>query len=187
MRFNIVAAIAMAGFLPSCATVIRGTEQKYAITSTPPGANVDMTTGISCRTPCQLKMKRKTNFFATVSMPGFESQTFEVKSSASTGGGFGFAGNALLGGVIGAGVDLSNGSTKTLVPNRIDATLVRVASSAASLAPQTPAGPVAPLKDDYDSAGPAAAAANIVAASTTPAAGVAPEIIAAKPPAKLKQ
>lgn len=169
MRTNIVAAIVMAGFLPSCATVIRGTEQKYAITSTPPGANVDMTTGISCHTPCQLKMKRKTNFFATVSKPGFESQTFEVKSSASTGGGFGFAGNALLGGVIGAGVDLSNGSTRTLIPNRIDAVLVPTAAIAATAGPPAQAAPVAALKDDYESAGPAAAAATTAVSPATSA------------------
>ena len=49
-----LAAVSM--LLPACATVTRGTSQKYAIESTPAQADVALSTGQTCVTPCKLKL-----------------------------------------------------------------------------------------------------------------------------------
>ena len=124
-----VAAVA-ATMVSGCATVLRGTEQDYAITSTPPGATVTTTTGVECVTPCELKLKRKDGFTATFTLPGYETQTAEVDSVFT--GGAALAGNAIFGGLIGAGVDASNGSLNGLSPNPLNVDLVPVGTAAAA-------------------------------------------------------
>ena len=117
-----LAAVSM--LLPACATVTRGTSQKYVIESEPPQADVALSTGQKCVTPCKLKLKRKHSFTATFSKPGYETQEAQVKSKFSGGGAAAGAGNILAGGVIGAVVDGTNGSMNNLVPNPLKVTLV---------------------------------------------------------------
>jgi hypothetical protein len=119
-----LAAVSM--LLPACATVTRGTSQKYAIESTPSQAQVALSTGQKCMTPCKLKLKRKHSFTATFNKPGYQTLRAEVKSKFSGGGAAAGAGNILAGGIIGAVVDGSNGSMNNLVPNPLKVTLVPV-------------------------------------------------------------
>jgi len=53
----------------------------------------------------------------TLSKPGYKTVTTSGMSSISGGGGTAMAGNLLLGGIIGAGVDASNGAMNELAPN----------------------------------------------------------------------
>jgi hypothetical protein len=122
--------------LPACATVTRGTSQKFAIVSTPAQADVALSTGQTCVTPCKLKLKRKHGFTATFNKPGYETLRAEVKSKFSGGGAAAGAGNLLAGGVIGAVVDGTNGSMNNLVPNPLQVTLVPLAGEAGT-APAT--------------------------------------------------
>jgi hypothetical protein len=117
-----LAAVSM--MLPACATITRGTSQKYAIESTPAQAEVALSTGQKCVTPCKLKLKRKHGFTATFNKPGYETLKAEVKSKFSGGGAAAGAGNILAGGVIGAVVDGTNGSMNNLTPNPLQVTLV---------------------------------------------------------------
>ena len=117
------AALVAASMVTGCATVTRGTKQKFEIKSQPPGADVSMTTGETCVTPCKLKLKRKTGFIATITKPGYKPAQVSVDSSVHGGGVAGAAGNLLLGGLIGGVVDGGNGSMKDLRPNPIDVTL----------------------------------------------------------------
>jgi hypothetical protein len=119
---RIGAAILAASSLSACATVLRGTSQKFEITSVPPGADVALSTGQKCVTPCKLKLKRKTPFVATISKDGYQTQEAKVESKFN--GAAAGAGNILLGGVIGAVVDSSNGSMRALKPNPLAVTLV---------------------------------------------------------------
>jgi hypothetical protein len=119
-----LAAVSM--LLPACATVTRGTKQKFAIESTPAEAQVSLSTGQTCVTPCKLKLKRKHGFTATFTKPGYEQLQAQVKSKFSGGGAAAGAGNILAGGVIGAVVDGTNGSMNNLVPNPLQVTLVPV-------------------------------------------------------------
>lgn len=99
--------------------MLRGTNQKFEITSVPPGADVELSTGQKCKTPCKLKLKRKTPLTVTFTKPGYETQTAKVESK------FNGAGNILLGGVIGAVVDSGNGSMRALKPNPLSVTRPR--------------------------------------------------------------
>ena len=117
-----LAAVSM--LLPACATVTRGTSQKYAIESTPAEAEVALSTGQTCTTPCKLKLKRKHSFTATFTKPGYEPLQAQVKSKFSGGGAAAGAGNILIGGVVGAVVDGSSGALNNLTPNPLKVTLI---------------------------------------------------------------
>jgi hypothetical protein len=119
-----LAAVSM--LLPACATVTRGTSQKFSIESMPAEAQVALSTGQRCTTPCRLKLKRKHGFVATFNKPGYQTLRAEVKSKFSGGGAAAGAGNILMGGIIGAAVDGSNGAMNNLTPNPLRVTLVAV-------------------------------------------------------------
>ena len=103
--------------LSACATVTRGTSQKYEIMTTPTAANVKLSTGQTCVSPCNLKLKRKNGFVVTASKEGYQNATATVEAKVRGGGAAGAAGNILLGGVIGIAVDATNGSMNDLTPN----------------------------------------------------------------------
>lgn len=117
------AALVVASTLPACATVTRGTKTTYNITSMPTAADVALSTGEKCVTPCKLKLKRKNGFVATVTKSGFQPHTATVESKISGGGGVAAAGNILAGGIIGGIVDGSNGSLNSFYPGRLDVEL----------------------------------------------------------------
>ena len=106
-----------------CATVTRGTSQDFGVTSEPSAASVKLTTGMTCETPCSLDLKRSKGFAGTVSKEGYKPAEFSVQSKIATAGGVGFAGNVVLGGVIGMGVDAASGAMKDLYPNKVHAVL----------------------------------------------------------------
>lgn len=129
------AALLAASSLSACATVIRGTSQKFEIATVPPGADVELSTGQKCVSPCKLKLKRKTPFTATITKDGYQTATAEVESKFN-GAGAG-AGNILLGGVVGALVDSGNGSMRGLKPNPLEVTLIPTeGTQAAAASPQ---------------------------------------------------
>lgn len=107
----------MSILLTNCATVTRGSNQAFTVTSEPNGAEVRFSSGLTCTTPCTLTMKRRPGFAVTVSKDGYDTQTANVVSQISGGGGTAMAGNVILGGLIGAGVDASTGAMNELVPN----------------------------------------------------------------------
>lgn len=160
VRFG--ATLLVVAGLSACATVTRGTKQKYEITSEPSEANVELSIGEKCVTPCKLKLKRKEAFVATVSKDGYETQQVNVKSKFSGGGAAAGAGNILLGGFIGAGVDASSGALNNLDPSPLKVTLKPVEAVAPTQA--VPAGE-APVE-----AAPAQEAAPQVVADAAPAA-----------------
>jgi hypothetical protein len=141
--YRFAGVLALAGSLAACATVTRGTRQNYAIDSSPPGAAVQLTTGLSCTTPCKLKLKRKDSFTARFTKEGYEPTEVEVKSKVAGGGiGAATAGNFLAGGIIGAAVDATNGSMRTLYPENLSVTL-KPAAPAAPPTTTTEAAPAA--------------------------------------------
>lgn len=64
-----------------------------------------------------MKMPRKSEFTAMVTKPGYKPVQVSVTNKVSGGGGAGMAGNILLGGIIGAGVDATTGAMLDLSPN----------------------------------------------------------------------
>lgn len=152
--------------LPACATVTRGTKETFNIVTTPNEADVSLSTGQTCVSPCKLKLKRKTEFTVTAKKAGYKDATAKVESKIKGGGVAGVAGNVLVGGIIGAAVDGSNGSMRDLTPNPLTLTLEAEAAPVVAEVPPAPAeaAPAAPTAD-------AAPVADAPAAEAAPTGG----------------
>lgn len=176
VSFRVVAATLVVANLSACATVTRGTKQKFEITSEPSAAQVTTTLGDKCVTPCNLKLKRKEAFTATFTKEGYETQQVNVRSKFSGGGAAAGAGNILIGGFIGAGVDASSGALNNLEPNPLKVILTPVAPKveepavAAAPAPATDTAPAASTAAVAPLPAAAAASATSTAAAPAPAA-----------------
>lgn len=108
--------------LTGCGSIINGTTQKVAVTSTPDSAQAVAVGGertCECVTPCTLVLKRKFSHTVTVSKDGYKPQSVGLTSTTSGA----VAGNILAGGLIGWGVDAASGGDSKLVPEAISVTL----------------------------------------------------------------
>src|SRR5436305_6810395 len=120
-------------FFSSCATITRGVHDKLTVTSDPSGANVVLSTGERGVTPTKFVKERKTEpFTVTVSKPGYVPETVKVESKFGGTGGGAMAGNLLLGGAVGMGVDAGTGAYKSLYPNPVAVHLVPTSKSKTS-------------------------------------------------------
>jgi uncharacterized protein YcfL len=135
-----IGAIALAG----CATVTRGTTNQMQIVSEPTGVTARTSLGHQCSTPCTLQVNRKDEFSVTFNMPGYEEQIVVVKTQLAGAGAAGFAGNVLVGGIVGMGVDAATGSTLEHVPNPVSVVMKPVAKPTPSPRVRTPAQRSAP-------------------------------------------
>ena len=116
MRISLLALLAGTLSLGACATVTRGTTEQITFDSEPPAA-MRTSTGLTCpTTPCTLQVDRKSEFVATFSKEGYTSQDIMVQTRVAGSGAAGFAGNILVGGIIGMGVDAATGSNSGTLP-----------------------------------------------------------------------
>lgn len=122
-----------------CATVTRGTTQTVAINSVPSGATVSMSNGERCETPCIFKLKRKYPVALEVCKPGYTPVNNVLTSQMSSSGGWAMAGNVIIGGLIGLGIDAGTGAYRDLTPNPVNITLAEEVQGCAA-----PAFPVVP-------------------------------------------
>lgn len=83
----------------------------------------------SCTTPCTLTISRKDEFSVTFAKEGYESKVIAVRTQLAGSGAAGLAGNLILGGVVGMGVDVATGSTLEHVPNPVSALLTPLPKS----------------------------------------------------------
>jgi hypothetical protein len=126
-------------FFTSCATITRGVHDKLTVTSDPSGANVVLSTGERGVTPTKFVKERRTEpFTLTVSKSGYIPQTVKVESKFGGTGGGAMAGNLLLGGAIGIGVDAGTGAYKSLYPNPVSVKLVPTGRSKARSTKKSP-------------------------------------------------
>jgi hypothetical protein len=126
-KTGLVLFVAATSLVQGCATITRGTTEVLVIETTPSGADVSLSNGLRCFTPCALEVKRKSNLVVDITKSGFDPVRLNVLSEVAGAGAAGMAGNVILGGVIGAGVDAATGATKRLVPNPVRVTLNPVA------------------------------------------------------------
>lgn len=167
---NVLARLSMLVAVSGCATVVRGTSEKFAIQTEPPGAKAVLSTGMACTTPCVLKLKRKDTFNVTFDKVGYQTAHAEVKTVQRSGAAFG---NILAGGVIGAVVDAGNGSLKSLKPNPLKVIMVSADANAVAAMP-TPVlnGPNGP------STGSVGATPQIAGPSATTTSGASTSTVA---------
>jgi membrane-bound inhibitor of C-type lysozyme len=117
--FKVVVAGAIALALGGCATVTRGTSDQIQVNSDPPQAVVTTSMNHQCVTPCTFTVQRKDEFTVNIQKAGYEPQSVFVATRVAGSGAAGFAGNVLLGGVIGMGVDATSGATLEHFPNPV--------------------------------------------------------------------
>ena len=87
----------------ACATITRGTTTQVQIHSDPPEAQARTSMGFTCVTPCTLQTSRKDEFTVIVTKPGYHTVEIPVRTQVAGAGAAGFAGNIILGGVVGNG------------------------------------------------------------------------------------
>lgn len=124
MRQLALPLILSGGLLAGCATITRGTSESFVIETDPVGATAHLTNGLACVTPCSLKVKRRGDFVVTIKKDGYETVNATVTSSIDGAGAAGMAGNVVLGGVIGAGVDAGTGAMHSHKPNPLVVKLI---------------------------------------------------------------
>jgi hypothetical protein len=124
IRLLLAAALALP--CVGCASVTRGTTENISISTTPSGATADIT-GLdiptACVTPCVVQAKRNAEITVTINKEGYEPQTIPLTKEVPATGAAGFAGNVLLGGVVGMGVDAVTGAALDHKPNPVIVTL----------------------------------------------------------------
>ena len=104
--------------------------------------------GHVCETPCTLQFNRKDEFTVTIAKAGYHIAQVPVKTQIAGAGAAGFAGNIILGGAIGMGVDAATGATLEHYPNPVLMKMVplRKGESPRVLKQEPPAPPPAPAE-----------------------------------------
>ena len=147
---RIFGIVALGVMLGGCASVTRGTTENIAISSTPSGVEA-VVSGLevptTCTTPCSVVAKRNADISITFEKPGYESQVVQLQRDIPGTGAAGFAGNLLLGGIVGMGVDAATGAATDHKPNPVIVTMQpsapRRAPATAARKPRPPRAPEA--------------------------------------------
>jgi hypothetical protein len=146
IRVFLAAAIALP--CVGCASVTRGTTENISIATTPAGATADIAgleNPTACVTPCVVQAKRSADITITINKEGYQPQIIPLTKEIPGTGAAGFAGNLLLGGVVGMGVDAVTGAAQDHKPNPVIVTLQPVAPPPAAAAmPRRPKRPPPP-------------------------------------------
>jgi hypothetical protein len=117
LAMGIILAVSLS--VSGCATIINGTTQKVPINSNPQGATAKAQDGANCTTPCSLELKRGQDHIIQIKKEGYEELSVGCQHVMSGV----IAGNILLGGLIGAGIDAASGSMYRLTPESISVDL----------------------------------------------------------------
>src|SRR3954469_19971313 len=103
IRRLILAAAIVAPCL-GCASVTRGTTESISIASTPSGATADVSgleVPTTCVTPCVVQAKRNADITVSIAKEGYQPQVVPLTKEVPGSGAAGFAGNVLVGGLVG--------------------------------------------------------------------------------------
>jgi hypothetical protein len=107
-----------------CATITRGTTDQVQINSNPPEAQARTSMGFVCVTPCTIQTNRKDEFTIIFTKAGYHTTEIPVRTQLAGAGAAGFAGNVILGGVVGMAADAATGATLEHFPNPVTVTLI---------------------------------------------------------------
>jgi len=136
MKMKTLAALSAACILSGCGSITRGTSEPVYLSAKPEGAEITTSLGHRCKSPCTVTVDRKTKFTAYAEHPGYHRGTLEIGTKVSGTGATGFAGNVLIGGVIGMGVDAATGAALDHHPNPAQIVLVPVDATNPKTPPQ---------------------------------------------------
>lgn len=137
MKFHALAAIAALGIaLSGCGTIVEGTHQDIAISTTPDGAHCDLTRkgeklATVDRTPGKVTVRKtKEDILLGCQKAGYQTSSQYLHSGMAAG----TFGNIIAGGVIGWAVDSSTGADNKY-PEAVNVNLVADNGAAATEAP----------------------------------------------------
>ena len=99
----------------SCATIMRGSNQKVIILSQPKVANVEIDGLNAGQTPYLARLERRKKHVVRITLDGYT--PYEVTLNRKMNGWI--FGNLLLGGLIGIAVDVATGSMYSLTPKDV--------------------------------------------------------------------
>jgi Short C-terminal domain len=125
VRIRISVAVVLLSVGASCATITRGSKDTLVINTTPAGASLELSNGLSGTSPASFKLPRKEALIVKITKDGYESVEVNITPQVSGGGGAGMAGNILFGGLIGAAVDGGSGAMYDLKPNPVEVVLLK--------------------------------------------------------------
>lgn len=123
---RILGIVALCAALGGCASATRGITENISISSTPAGAQATVSgldVPTACVTPCAIVAKRNADITVSVAKPGFQPQVVPLTKEVAGAGAAGFAGNVLVGGLVGMGVDAATGAALDHKPNPVIVTL----------------------------------------------------------------
>lgn len=144
--FLITSFLSVGLFLSGCASVTRGMSEKVKIYASPEDAQISTDIGMTCNSsPCTLKISRKEKFNVTVSKKGYKTQKVHVTTEVAGSGAAAMAGNALIGGVIGVGVDAYTCAMLNHKPNPVLVELKPINPAN----PNTPIGDLSHIRKEY--------------------------------------
>jgi hypothetical protein len=138
---RIVGIVALCAVAGGCASVTRGTTENLTIVSTPPGAEATVSgldNPTACVTPCTVVVKRNADVSVSFAKEGYEPQVVQLTKEIPAAGAAGFAGNVIVGGLVGMGVDAVTGAATDHKPNPVEVTLERIAPPARPVPPRKP-------------------------------------------------
>jgi hypothetical protein len=130
---RIVGVAALCAVVGGCASVARGTTENISIVSTPPGAEATVSgldVPTACMTPCSVVVKRNADISVAFQKEGYAPQVIPLTKEIQSTGAAGFAGNVLIGGLVGMGVDAYTGAATDHKPNPVTVTLEPLARPA---------------------------------------------------------
>ncbi len=115
-------SILMLSLLPvglACASIVHGSRQSVAFTSTPSSARVTVDNELVGNTPVIAKLTRKDKHVVRIELDGYS--PFETTLDRRTSGWV--WGNIVFGGLIGLAIDAGTGAMYKLTPEQINGTL----------------------------------------------------------------
>jgi len=125
LGFMALVLIVAAGLVVGCASIMKGSKQNVALSSSPsPATVVVKTTGgvnvFEGQTPTTVRLAKNKEYIVIVSLPGYKDASANISKDGIEGW---FFGNILCGGIIGIIVDASNGAMNKLGPDQINVQL----------------------------------------------------------------
>lgn len=143
---RIVGIVVVCAVVGGCASVTRGTTENLSIASAPSGAEATISgldNPTACVTPCTVVVKRNADISVSIAKEGYEPQVVQLTKEIPPAGAAGFAGNVILGGLVGMGVDAVTGAATDHKPNPVEVTLQPITRPARPAPPRKPR-PTAP-------------------------------------------
>ena len=136
---KILLAILSAPYFSACGTIVEGTSQTIAVTSSPSGAVCDLqrdgrSISTVMATPAVVRVdKTKDDILVNCALTGYSPASQNLHSGMSAG----VFGNIIAGGVVGWGVDSATGADNEY-PSRASVNLIPLSGSVVSVTGATP-------------------------------------------------